>query len=397
MPGAVTWPPRPDDGDRPRRDDAVISRSDDSVAPSDDTTLIREADDAVAPADDTTLTREADDAVAPADDTTLIRDLNNAVAPADDTNVVPAAGALPWRRRRGELQIALVHRPRYDDWSWAKGKLDPAEEWAVAAVRETLEETGFHVRLGRPLPTSRYTVLGRSGQPATKEVRFWSAEVVGGDGMLVNEIDQVAWLDVAEATDRLSYARDLDQLRALVRADRDGTLTTWPLVIVRHAKARSRSSWPGADPLRPLDARGRARAEALVPILAAYGVTRVVTSPSVRCVDTVLPYAVAAGQKARLKAGLSEEGFTEQPDRAAHHLTRLLERGNATVLSSHGPVLPVLLEQLAGIADSGESSAKVTLSDAAQRGMGKGEALVAHLVGTGAQARVVDVEIHCAP
>ena len=141
-------------------------------------------------------------------------------------------------------------------------------------------------------------------------MRYWAAEVVGGDGTLVNEIDEVAWLDVDAATARLSYARDREQLRALVRADR-GTLTTWPLVIVRHAKSRSRSTWPDADPLRPLDARGRERAEALVPILAAYGVTRVVTSPSVRCLDTVLPYAVAARLKVRLKPGLSEEGFAE--------------------------------------------------------------------------------------
>ena len=311
--------------------------------------------------------------------------------------MIAAAGALPWRRRRGELQVALVHRPRYGDWAWAKGKLEPAEQWPVAAVREVFEETGFHVHLGRTLPMSEYTLLDHAGQPTTKQVRYWSAEVAGGDGTLVNEIDEVAWLDVADATARLSYARDHDQLCALVRADRDGTLTTWPLVIVRHAKARSRSTWPDADPVRPLNSRGRERAEALVPILAAYGVTRVVTSPSVRCLDTVLPYAVAARQQARLKAGLSEEGFAEQPDRAPYHLTRLLERGNAAVVCSHGPVLPVLLERLAEIADSGESAAKVRLLKAAQRGMGKGEAWVTHLVGTGAQARVVDAERYAAP
>jgi len=314
--------------------------------------------------------------------------------------VIPAAGALPWRRRRGALQVALVHRPRYGDWAWAKGKLESAEEWPVAAVREVFEETGFHVRLGRTLPTSEYTVMDQAGQPTTKECRYWAAEVVGGDGTLVNEIDEVAWLEVSGAEARLSYARDHDQLRALVRADDAGTLTTWPLVIVRHAKSRSRSTWPDADPLRPLNSRGRERARALVPILAAYGVNRLVTSPSVRCLDTVLPYAVAAGQQARLKAGLSEEGFADQPDRAGYYLTRLLERGNAAVVCSHGAVLPVLLERLAEIADSdgsGENTAKVLLSDAAGRGVGKGEAWVAHLVGTGDQARVVDVERYAAP
>jgi 8-oxo-dGTP diphosphatase len=310
--------------------------------------------------------------------------------------VIPAAGALPWRRRRGTLQVALVHRPRYDDWAWAKGKLEPGEEWPVAAVREVFEETGLHVRLGRPLPTSEYTLVDHAGQPTTKRVRYWAAEVSGGDGTLVNEIDEVAWLDVEDAKDRLSYARDHDQLRALIQADASGTLTSWPLILVRHARSRSRSKWVRADPLRPLCARGRERAQALIPILAAFGVTRVVSSPSVRCVDTVLPYAVAAGQHARLKEALSEEGFAEQPDRAAYHLTRLLERGNAAVLCSHGPVLPVLLEQLALIA-SGENATKAMLSEAAERGMGKGEAFVAHVVGTGAEARVVDVERYDAP
>lgn len=291
----------------------------------------------------------------------------------------------------------MVHRPRYGDWSWAKGKLEPGEEWPVAAVREVFEETGFHVRLGATLPTSGYTVPDQADHPTTKECRYWAAEVVGGDGSLVNEIDQVDWLEVPAAMTRLTYARDHDQLRALERADRAGTLTTWPLLMIRHAKSRSRSGWPNADPLRPLNLRGRERAKALIPLLAAYGVTRVVTSPSVRCLDTVLPYALAAGKRARLKSGLSEEGFAERPDRAPYHLTRLLERGHAAVVCSHGPVLPVLLERLAAMADGRQSQAGATLAQAASDGMGKGEALVVHLVGTAEQARVVDVERYPAP
>jgi 8-oxo-dGTP pyrophosphatase MutT (NUDIX family)/phosphohistidine phosphatase SixA len=312
-----------------------------------------------------------------------------------ENNGIPAAGALPWRRRNGQLEVALVHRPRYDDWSWPKGKLDPGEEWPVAAAREVWEETGCQVRLGRPLPSAQYIVEDRAGQRATKAVRYWAAELVGGEGPLVNEIDEVAWLDVAAATDRLSYRRDHEQLRALVRADHAWALATWPLVFVRHAKAKARSTWKHADPVRPLDARGREQAKALVPILAAFGVTRVVTSPSVRCLDTVLPYAVATGYGTHIKVGLSEEGFAERPGRATHHLTQLLERGEPAVLCSHGPVLPVLLEQLAAIADSGGSfanTAKVTLSEATRSGMGKGEVLVAHVVGTGPTARVVDIE-----
>jgi len=313
------------------------------------------------------------------------------------TEAIPAAGALPWRRRRGALQVAMVHRPRYDDWAWAKGKLEPTEEWPVAAAREVLEETGFHVRLGRTLPTSEYEATNQAGQPTTKACRYWAAEVTGGDGTLVNEIDEVTWLDVPAAAARLSYPRDHEQLQALERADRAGTLATWPLILIRHAKSHPRSTWHDADPLRPLNARGRDRAQALVPILSAFGVRRVVTSPSVRCLDTVLPFAIAAGRRTRLRPGLSEKGYADQPDQARYHLTRLLARGNAAVVCSHGPVLPVLLELLMEIAEPGESAAKVILSQVANSGMGKGEALVAHVVGTGEHALVVDLERYAAP
>jgi 8-oxo-(d)GTP phosphatase len=205
------------------------------------------------------------------------------------TSAVPAAGTLPWRRRRGQLEVALVHRPKYDDWSWAKGKLDPGEEWPAAAVRETLEETSLEVSLGRPLPPAEYTVLDSAGEPATKEVRYWAAEAVKEAGPLTNEIDEVRWLDVVSASDLLDYSRDRDQLRALVRADQAGTLTTWPLVLVRHAHAVRRGSWSKDDQLRPLDKAGTDRAERIAAALAAYGVTSLVSSPSLRCTDTLKP------------------------------------------------------------------------------------------------------------
>ena len=312
--------------------------------------------------------------------------------------VIPAAGTVPWRRRKGRLEVALVHRPKYDDWAWAKGKLDPGEDWAVAAVRETHEETALEVRLGRPLPCASYTVLGKDGEPAAKEVRYWAAHVAGGTGELANEIDEVRWLDVAAANDLLDYARDRDQLRALVRADAGGALDTWPLALVRHAKAVPRGQWDDPDDqLRPLDRVGRERADAIVPLLAAYGVRRLVSSPSVRCADTIAPYAAWLGRPLRLKEGLSEEGHEADPTRAPDHLERLLRRGTPAVLCSHGPVLPALLGHLAGLVDDGSDDgpgAAKQLEEAAEEKMAKGEVLVAHLVGRGAEARVVAVERH---
>lgn len=312
-------------------------------------------------------------------------------------SVIPAAGTVPWRRRRGSLEVAMVHRPKYNDWSWAKGKVDPGEDWPVAAARETQEETGLEVRLGVPLPSTHYTVLDKTGQPATKEVRYWAAEVVGGTGELENEIDEVTWLDVPAAHDKLDYARDREQLRALVRADGAGGLTTWPVVLVRHAKARSRSSWTDDDPLRPLDARGLAQAGALVPLLSAFGVSRLLSSSSCRCAATLRPYAAAKGLPLKLKDGLSEEGFAADPDRAVHHLRRAVERGASVAICSHGPILPTLLETLRHFVDLGSAegpAADARLSEAADLSMSKGEVVVCHVVGTGDAARIVAVERH---
>ncbi|EWT02531.1 phosphohistidine phosphatase [Intrasporangium oryzae NRRL B-24470] len=310
-------------------------------------------------------------------------------------SLIPAAGTLPWRRRGGQLEVALVHRPKYDDWSWAKGKLDPGEAPCIAAVRETSEETGLDVRLGPPLPLSEYPVLDAVGAPATKQVHYWAATVTGGSGRLEHEIDEVVWADVPTANARLDYARDREQLLALVRAEREGDLDTWPLALVRHAKAQPRSRWTGDDRLRPLDAVGRAQAATVAKVLAAYGVTRVVSSTSTRCVTTVEPYAVRRGARLVTRASLSEEGFAEDSSGAPRQVEKLLRRGEPAALCSHGPVLPTLLDTLAERVPADHLRAEwltEQLRTAADSALRKGEVLVCHLTGRGAEARVVHLE-----
>lgn len=289
----------------------------------------------------------------------------------------------------------MVHRPKYDDWSWAKGKLDPGEEPCVAAVRETAEETGLVVRLGIPLPPAEYPVLDPRGAAATKQVHYWAAEVVGGSGVLEHEIDEVAWVEVKRAHDRLDYARDREQLLALVRAERERALQTWPLALVRHAKARPRSRWQGDDRARPLDAVGRAQAQTIAPVLAAFGITRLLSSSSVRCAATLEPYAVGSGRRLDTRDSLSEEGYAARPEKAPRHLRRLLGRAEPAALCTHGPVLPTLLAHLIDRIDQGHSQAgwlAEELQTAADSNLGKGEVLVVHLVGRGEHARVVGVE-----
>lgn len=302
-------------------------------------------------------------------------------------DTVPAAGAVLWRREAGRLQVALVHRPKYDDWSWAKGKLDPGETWVGAAAREVLEETGFRPRLGIPLPRSVYSM--QRGQ--LKEIRYWAAEVMGGTGELVNEIDQLAWLTPAQAQGRFSYVRDALQLNAVVDADARGWLDTRPFVIVRHGEALARKEWRGEDPDRPLNDAGRQRAKALVPILAAYGIERIVTSPSARCFTTVQPYAAAAGLTLRPRNGLSEEGFAETPDKAARHTVKALQHPQVTALCTHRPVLPTVLDTVRRFT-APDSPAAAVLEQVVTSGMDKGEALVCQVARDGDKPQVVSIE-----
>jgi 8-oxo-dGTP diphosphatase len=228
-----------------------------------------------------------------------------------------------------------------------------------------------------------------------KEIRYWAAEVMSGSGDLEHEIDELAWLTPAQAQVRFTYVRDAQQLEAVVDADRAGTLQTWPLVVVRHADSVSRSKWSKPDPERPLDRSGRRQAKCLVPILAAYGVQRVITSPSVRCFTTVQPYAAAAGITVKTKSGLSEETFKDRPEKAARNLDRLVERGEPSALCTHRPVLPTVLERLRKLTGAA-SPGSALLGDAIDGGMAKGEALVCQIAGRGADAQVVSVERHTA-
>ncbi len=312
--------------------------------------------------------------------------------------LVRAAGVLPFRHTPQGLEVALVHRPRYADWSWAKGKLDRGEDFATAAARECLEETGLQVRLGVPLPTSAYLLTSRGSavRPIVKQVRYWAGTPIGGHGRLEHEIDEVAWLTVEEAAARLSYDRDREQLRALVAADTLGLLRAWPLVILRHAKAEPRGAWRHQDDQqRPLTAVGRRRAERLREVLAAYTPTRLVTSPSVRCRDTLAPYAAAAGLRLPTKQGLSEEGYAARPERASRHLGRLLERAEPAAICTHGPVLPELLESLA------RRGADKVVSRGLRRlvaaNLDKGEALACLVDGSGEAAQVIHIERHRPP
>jgi 8-oxo-dGTP pyrophosphatase MutT (NUDIX family) len=257
------------------------------------------------------------------------------MAPSSRPGEVRAAGAVVLRRGR----VLLVHRPAYDDWSFPKGKLDRREPSPVAAVREVHEETGVRVRLAVPLSSQSYPNAGR-----TKVVDYWVGRVLGEhdvSGYQVNsEIDEVEWVDVDKAEKRLSYPRDRRSLREAVATGRK----TRALVVLRHGQARSRKSWHKDDRERPLVVAGKAQARAAAPVLAAFGVSRVVSSSSVRCTETVAPYAVRTGWPVIGTAAVSEEDATSRSVREV--VDELLHCGEDAVLCTHRPVLPTVYDAI---------------------------------------------------
>ena len=123
---------------------------------------------------------------------------------------VRAAGGLVVRGDDGREQVAVVHRPRYDDWSLPKGKLIEGEAWSEGALREVEEETGLRCELGPELPPSRY----RDGKGRDKLVRLWLMRPVGGEFAPNDEVDELRWLEPEAALELLDYERDRDLVRA---------------------------------------------------------------------------------------------------------------------------------------------------------------------------------------
>lgn len=234
-----------------------------------------------------------------------------------------------------------MHRPRYDDWTFPKGKPDPGEDLAATAVREVSEETGQRVRLGHPLPDTRYRVAG-----GPKRVSYWAARVVGETDTPFRpnrEIDDVRWVRPREARTLLSYEHDLDLLDAFLALRDTKAHRTRTLVVLRHAKAKAREHWTRDDTLRPLTPTGRRRADDLGPLLDAYGVRRVICSPARRCVDTVEPFAGSLGSTPHLDPRLSEDATASDVRRAVRDV--LAEKPPA-VLCGHRPTLPWVFEAL---------------------------------------------------
>ncbi|HWA67020.1 MAG TPA: NUDIX domain-containing protein [Mycobacteriales bacterium] len=251
--------------------------------------------------------------------------------------VIEAAGGVLWRPAAGGsgIEVALVHRPKYDDWSIPKGKLNAGEHPVLGAIREVQEETGHVGAPGRPLGEIHYL---KDGSP--KRVRYWAMRVTGGEFVPNDEVDQLMWLPPREAQRHLLPDRDQRVVQGVTQA----SVSTWPCLIVRHASAGERSSWAGNDRERPLDALGDDQAEALVPLLAAYDIRRVMSADVLRCLETIGPYAAVARLTVESEPLLSEAGYDQQPDLAAERLVELLGTHVASVVCTQRKTIPGLVQ-----------------------------------------------------
>ncbi|WP_219461272.1 NUDIX hydrolase [Nonomuraea rhizosphaerae] len=252
------------------------------------------------------------------------------------TDPLRAAGAVVWRGDERRPEVAVIHRPAYDDWTFPKGKLKHGEHVIEAGLREVREETGMGIVLGRALPPVHYLAKGR-----LKRVDYWAARATddGADFVPGDEVDEMRWLPIDLARQVLTWEWDAGLLRALVAAP----LSTTPLVLVRHGHAGSRQEWKGDDSRRPLDDVGRAQAATVARVLPAYRPEVLLSSPSRRCVQTLQPYASGVKADIKLEPLLSEEGqdWHKTP-------TLVRELRTAAAVCSHGKVLPELIGTLSG-------------------------------------------------
>lgn len=297
-----------------------------------------------------------------------------------------AAGALVWRQEGDEFQTLVIHRGYRRDYSLPKGKVDDGETLPETAVREVWEETGLRIALGIPLSTVEYSLP--NGRP--KEVHYWACEVAREQWETHifepnDEVDRIDWMPLAEAEQALTYERDRELVGEFREIATRGRARTFPVILLRHAKAVPGHAWTGEDDTRPLTARGQAQAMQIVPILEAYAPQALVTSTAVRCRATLAPYAEHASI-----APVSERILSQSAAPLNGEIRQLvaeaLDPGVGTVFCSHSPVMPELISAVTRLADT-------TTTDLEKRALlSTAEASIFHLHDGAARLEIVAAE-----
>ena len=259
-------------------------------------------------------------------------------------NHIFAAGTVILKGNGINQKVAVIHRPHREDWSFPKGKIDGSESAPAAAVRETFEETGLHVVLHEALTPQNYIF-----DNLPKTVFYWRARLIQPPKFVPNEeADELVWVSLRSALKLLTYDVDKELAKEAFKA-RD----TKPFILMRHANAEKRIEWADRyskvvppDSSRPLTASGVMQTHRIADLLSAFGVTKIVSSDSIRCIATVSPYA--ASQELPLEAyqNLSELGWAVNNQPGLNLVKKLAKENEAIVVCGHRPSLPALAEAI---------------------------------------------------
>ena len=251
--------------------------------------------------------------------------------------MIRAAGALLWREVDSRnLEIALIHRPRYDDWSLPNGKIEGGETALQCAYREVFEETGIKASLTRQLGTVEYEESGE-----LKRVIFWSAHCSLDTGTFVvnEEVDELVWFTPEDALVKATHDSD----RQIIDSFQAQEPRTDTLIILRHTKALERGDWDEVDSERTLNEVGFDQAQLLIKHLEPFAIDEVYTSNYTRCVQTVTPLSHSRGLTITQVPSLNEETFENDPQRSVAFANALKQDEKNILICSHNPVIPTML------------------------------------------------------
>lgn len=257
--------------------------------------------------------------------------------------MIKAAGAVVWREENPfDLEVLLVHRPRYEDWSFPKGKIEEGEAAITAAFREVKEETGVSAIFGQYLGSSSY-----KNDDGKKKVKYWMAQArVDSSPFIPNdEVDKIEWVSIKEARHFLTHDEDRDILDEFINRER----YTATLILLRHAKAIKRSDWNDYDLDRPLSNEGVEQSKRLVNQLEPFGLEGIFSSDASRCFSTVEPLSLSLNLRVTVAAEINEESFEKSAKTSVEYVRHLMRYPGNQLVSSHNPIIPHILTKIARV------------------------------------------------
>jgi 8-oxo-dGTP diphosphatase len=255
------------------------------------------------------------------------------------SEAISAAGAVVWRKHKDNFtEVAIIHRPKYDDWSFPKGKIEVGESLIACAHREVLEETNLQTEFGPHLGQVEYFT-----PDGLKKVTYWSAKVIAEKPFRTNtEVDQLKWIPITKVIEVLTNETDKEIFDKFVKVK----FNSKPFILLRHAKAITRDEWQGEDDDRPLSSSGQNQAMRLLSTYQVFNIDQIHSSDAVRCYDTVKSMAKGLDIKLEVSSKLSESTYKKDKEKAFDYVRELIKEDKSILICSHNPILPKMLNKL---------------------------------------------------